>query len=195
MVCRTFSEFRGFYQKNKEAGVKISREKAVLAAVLMVAFSWGLTSCEKTTSAVSYSGRTADFTLKNTDGEDYNFYENTEGKVVILNFWAQRCPACKVEIPNLVDLYEAYGEDGLEVIGIDVDGSGISAMKAARDRYGINYPLLTGNARDLGNIVSGLGGFRFIPTTYIIGRDGKVADKVSGPKGKEYLETSIRELL
>ncbi|MFA6635636.1 MAG: TlpA disulfide reductase family protein [Candidatus Omnitrophota bacterium] len=172
-----------------------SRKKAVFLAVLLIAASWSLISCERTTDAVGSSDKASDFTLKDAQGENYNFHDNSSGKVVILNFWAVRCPACKVEIPNLVELYDEYRDSGLEVIGIDVDGSGVSAMKGAASRYDINYPLLTGSSSELGKIVASYGGFRYIPTTYIIDREGAVVDKVSGPRGKAYFEAAVKKLL
>lgn len=175
--------------------MRISRQKALLLTALILVASWSVISCERTTQAVGSANRAADFTLKDDTGADYNFYENTKGKVVLLNFWAKRCPACKTELPNLVAMYDKYGADGLEVIGVDTDASGVSAMKAAVSQYGINYHLLTGSSREIGQIVSSLGGFRFIPTTFIINRDGDVVEKLSGPKGKAYLEAAVKKLL
>jgi len=71
----------------------------------------------------------------------------------------------------------------------------IRSRSSAVSRYGINYPLLSGNSSELGKIVTGYGGFRFIPTTYIIDRDGNIVEKVSGPKGKNYLEAAVKKLL
>ena len=175
--------------------MNISGKRAAFLAILLIVASWSLISCERTTAQVASMGKASDFTLKDAQGENYNLYDNSSGKVVILNFWAVRCPACKVEIPNLVELYDEYGDKGLEVIGIDVDASGVAAMKGAESRYGINYPLLTGSSSALGKIVSSYGGFRYIPTTYIIDREGTVVDKVSGPRGKAYLEEAVKKLL
>lgn len=175
--------------------MKISKIRASYLAALILAGSLSVVSCERTTSAVSSSDKASDFTLKAADGSDYSFQDNTKGKVVILNFWAQRCPACKVEIPNLVDMYDKYGKEGLEVIGIEVDGSSLSGLQDAISRYRINYPLLTGKASEINRIISSYGGFRYIPTTYIIDREGGIVDKVSGVQGKAYYEENIKELL
>jgi peroxiredoxin len=175
--------------------VNISKKKAAFLAAILIAVSWSLISCERTTAQVASMEKASDFTLKNAEGESYKFHDNTSGKVAIINFWAIRCPACKVDIPHLVELYDKYRQSGLEVIGVDVDASGVSAMKGAASRYGINYPLLTGSSSELGKIVSSFGGFRYIPTTYIINREGAVVDKVSGPKGKAYFEAAVKKLL
>ncbi len=172
------------------------RGKSFILVVSVLMLSCGLVSCERESGpAVNASERTLDFTLRDSSGADYNFYDETAGKVVILNFWAERCPACKVELPNLVALYNEYRDDGLIVIGVDVDGRGVSSLANVASEYGVTYPLLTGNMAELSQVIRELGGFRFIPTTYVMGRDGNIVDKASGPKGKAYFEEAIRDLL
>ena len=44
--------------------------------------------------------------------------EDLKGKVVLIRFWLVGCPYCKNTAPALAELYEKYGEGGLEIIGI-----------------------------------------------------------------------------
>ena len=78
------------------------------------------------------------FVINNTNGEpeegpyppNYNTVNSTEmlnlsdykGKVVILDFWATWCPPCRKGIPDLVELKDKFGEKGVEIIGISLDG-------------------------------------------------------------------------
>ena len=40
-----------------------------------------------------------------------------EGKVVVAFFWAHWCPDCKRQIPILEQIYEAYGDQGVAIVG------------------------------------------------------------------------------
>ena len=44
-----------------------------------------------------------------------------KGKMVLIDFWASWCLACRVENPKLVEVYQVYHEQGLEVLGITRD--------------------------------------------------------------------------
>lgn len=43
-----------------------------------------------------------------------------EGKVVVLNIWGAWCPPCRVEAPQMQKVHDAYGDKGVQVLGIDV---------------------------------------------------------------------------
>src|SRR5690625_3123196 len=50
-----------------------------------------------------------DFTLQSLSGETVQLYENN-GKPSLINFWASWCPPCKVEMPDLQEAYDTYGD-------------------------------------------------------------------------------------
>ena len=170
-------------------------KRSVFLAVLVVMMSINLLSCDSGTAAVDGPKAASDFTLETLDGASYDFAENTKGKVVILNFWATRCPPCGAEIPDLIDVYSRYKDKGLEVIGVDVDAVSPAAMKPFVKDYKINYPVLTGNPASINKVANSYGGFRYIPTTFIIDRDGRIVEKISGARDKAYFEAAVRKLL
>ncbi|NLG48606.1 MAG: redoxin domain-containing protein [Chloroflexi bacterium] len=60
-----------------------------------------------------------DLTLNNLDGEAVTL-SDLRGKKVILIFWASWCGACQLEIAHLVEVYDEYHEDGLEIVAINL---------------------------------------------------------------------------
>jgi peroxiredoxin len=133
------------------------------------------------------------FTVKDMNGEKINL-ASFEGKVIVLDFWATWCPPCKAEIPGFVELQQTYGSKGLQFVGISVDSEDTPAMlKDFATQYKMNYPVLVGGDRD--DLQDAYGPMWGIPTTFVIGRDGRICRKNSGLVGKAKYETDIKGLL
>jgi thiol-disulfide isomerase/thioredoxin len=132
-----------------------------------------------------------DFTLKDMNGVDVKL-ASFKGKVILLNFWATWCGPCKVEIPDLVSLQAQYRDD-LVVLGVLVQDEMSDTIAPFAAQYKINYPLLDGNNRE--DVESAYGPFWGIPSSVIIGPDGRIAQKHSGIRSREQFEHEIAELL
>ncbi len=115
-----------------------------------------------------------------------------KGRAVLLNFWATWCPPCKVEIPWFVDLQNQYGDKGLTVLGVLVldDASKEKKLQFVNDMK-VNYPVLMGNEQ-VGNAY---GNVENLPTTFYIGRDGKVVKSVLGLRGHAEIERLVQQAL
>ncbi len=123
--------------------------------------------------------------------------EPYRGQVVILDIWATWCGPCRQEIPDFIKLREKYGSQGFEIVGVSIDpiaqqGGGAAAVAPFMKQYGINYPIwmITDQAA-LGQYPMGQG----IPTTYIIDRNGRVAQKYIGARPMSVFENDIKPLL
>jgi peroxiredoxin len=134
---------------------------------------------------------TLDFTLKDTDNRDVRLGD-FKGKVIVLNFWATWCGPCALEIPGFVELQNAYGQRGLQVVGVSIDDT-LEKLKPFAARFGMNYPVLQGLGQD--SVQDAFGPIIGLPTTVVIGRDGRVCRKHTGLSTKEAFEREIKSLL
>lgn len=114
------------------------------------------------------------------------------GQVVLVDFWASWCRPCKKEMPALQRLYEKYRSRGLVVIGINIDRSE-KKMNRFLKEVPVSFRIVHDKDLDVAN--------RYapprMPSSYFIGRDGRVVHIHEGfrPKDAEAIERKVRALL
>lgn len=131
-----------------------------------------------------------DFEVTLVNGEKFKLSEQ-EGKVVLLNIWATWCAPCREEVPDFVELYDRYKDQGLEILGVSIDKQGESVVKPFMEKYEVNYPIVI----DRGTIMDKYGPTMGIPTTYVIGREGNLEYFAVGALTNKELEPRLQELL
>ena len=130
-----------------------------------------------------------DFSLPNIDGGRVNLADY-KGKVVMVDFWATWCGPCRIEIPEFVELQNRYRDEGLAIIGISED-DGPEPVRDFYKEFRMNYPVAMGNDE-----VSQLyGGVIGLPTTFLIGRDGRIYAKHAGATDIAVFDEEIKTLL
>lgn len=91
------------------------------------------------------------------------------GKVVYLDFWASWCTPCRLSFPWMNEMQQTYSRNGLVVIGVNVDHDRALAdefLRASGPGFKIVY--------DPNGTIASQYNFRDMPTSVLIGRDGKV---------------------
>jgi thiol-disulfide isomerase/thioredoxin len=71
-------------------------------------------------------------------------WESYRGKVVLVDFFANFCDPCKMEVPNVLANYEAYHNKGFEVVGVSLDKDHRSCQQYMR-QTGFNFPTIVGD--------------------------------------------------
>lgn len=113
------------------------------------------------------------------------------GNVVVLNFWASWCLACRDEHAPLSRVARAYASEPVRFFGVVYNDSPRNARRWIESMGGQAYPaLMDPDSRTA--IDYGLYG---VPETFLIGPDGRVRHKIIGPASETELRTQIDALL
>lgn len=135
-------------------------------------------------------GRAApDFTLTLFEGGTVRLAD-LRGRVVLVNFWASWCTACRQESPVLEWAWQTYRPGGLVVIGVNVWDRREDALAMMRE-FGKTYL----NGPDPSGRILQDYGVTGIPETFVIDRAGRIARKYLGPVTRELLIRELEPLL
>jgi thiol-disulfide isomerase/thioredoxin len=101
-----------------------------------------------------------------------------DGKVVLLNLWAPWCAPCRAEMKELANLQKELGDDGFEVVAVNVDRSSIAGARETLAEWGVEgLSLYAEPTMDMAfKLAEGK-----LPTSYIIDSDSMVRAVFSGP--------------
>jgi thiol-disulfide isomerase/thioredoxin len=108
-----------------------------------------------------------------------NTDEKFRGKVVIVSISGSWCPNCHDEAPFLGELYRKYRSRGLEIVSLSFEEQAQLKnpvrLRAFMKKYGIEYTvLLPGEPKELNDKVPQGVNLSSFPTTFFLGRDGRV---------------------
>jgi peroxiredoxin len=145
------------------------------------------------TNADTKEVKAPDFTLQDLSGKSISLSQYA-GSTVILDFWATWCPPCRMSIPELVKLQDAYRDKGLVILGISVDSADTqnAYLLSFKEKYKINYPILRIDDKTTAKY---FGNSEFsIPTLFIVNREGIVVDMQSG-YSPGAVERSLKKIL
>jgi thiol-disulfide isomerase/thioredoxin len=120
------------------------------------------------------------FSFPDVDGKLVsNTDDQFKSKVVIVNITGSWCPNCHDEAPFLAELYRRYHSLGLEIVALDFEEpeqlADKTRLRAFIKKYGIGYTyLVAGEPKELQAKLPQAENLNSWPTTFFLGRDGKV---------------------
>lgn len=113
-----------------------------------------------------------------------------KGKVVLLDFWASWCGPCRSANKDIAKLYSKFKEKGFEVFSVSFDDD-INAWEKAVKKDKITWQQVNDNGgRDA--ITAQQWYIDALPTTYLIGKDGKL---LAMDLTEKQLEKALKDLL
>ena len=138
--------------------------------------------------------RRPDFGLPDVDGLPRAVGE-WDGKVLVINFWADNCLPCRREIPAFIRMQQALAKRGVQFVGIAINERDAVRDFAKAMDIEFNYPVLAGAddaievARQYGNEVG------ILPYTVVVDRSGRVSQVQFGEIREDELQDMLAPLL
>ena len=154
-----------------------SRKLAVLVALLLSGLTAG--------AALQEGSRLPDLSKMGLKGT----LPATAGKVVLVDFWASWCGPCKQSFPALERLHQTYGGRGLVIVAVSVDEDA-DAMQEFIDAHPVSFSVV----HDAQQRLVETAGVEAMPTSFLVGKDGKVVAVHNGFKGEETEEQISKEI-
>jgi thiol-disulfide isomerase/thioredoxin len=90
--------------------------------------------------------------------------------VVLLNFFASGCPACRAEIPFLQAAWEEAQDEGVVFLIVDIGEEGPEQVTQFMKERGVTIPAVTNQTGDVPTLYD----ISTLPTTFILDREGVV---------------------
>ena len=116
-----------------------------------------------------------------------------KGKVTVVNFWGSWCAPCRAEMPGLVQAHEDLKGDDVAFLGINVRDPNLDQAKAFVEQYKVPFPSIRDTSSKLAlefDVVPSN-----IPTTLVLGRDGKPRKTFRQAVLEPDLVAAVREVL
>ena len=155
-----------------------AKRATLIAAILVAAASaagFFVLHRESRLSGIEVGQAAPDFSVPSFPGGQATLHDR-RGRVLLVNFWATWCPPCVEESPSLQKFAELTRNQGVEVLGISVDQDPVTLQKFI-DRFHLTFTIGRDPNQDLAHRY---GTYKY-PETYIVDRDGRVAEKIIGP--------------
>ena len=117
-----------------------------------------------------------DVTFVTLDGRPIQL-GSLRGKVVLVNFWATSCPGCIKEMPGMVETYNQYKAKGFEIIAVAMSYDPPSHVVNFTQTRQLPFPV----ALDVkGDHARAFNDVRLTPTSFIIGKNGRILEQKLG---------------
>lgn len=164
--------------KGRSWGIVLLWAAPLIVVLVFFAYYWTTQPSSNSTAELPRLGQPiADFSLPNLQGRTITL-SSLKGKVVFLNVWATWCQPCIDEMPTIQRLYDQLQPHGLEVLTVSLDPLGPQIVEPFVKQYGLSFPVLL----DVRSQLQRLYGTTGVPESFIIDKDGRLVEKVVGPR-------------
>ena len=113
-----------------------------------------------------------------------------EGQWLVINYWADWCPPCRKEIPQLNLLAEQLKGQGVSVFGVNYDGLQGDELQQAIREFAITFTVLSQDPASRLQLPRSEG----LPVTFIVDPQGRLREQLLGEQTAAGLTEKLQEL-
>ena len=117
-----------------------------------------------------------DVKFNTIDGKQISM-ESLKNKVVLVNFWATDCPGCIKEMPQLINTYKQYHQQGFEIIAVAMPYDQITQILNYTKSQALPFPVTHDSS---GEIIGKFGKVSLTPTAFIYDKQGRLLQHTIG---------------
>jgi thiol-disulfide isomerase/thioredoxin len=115
------------------------------------------------------------FSIRDMNGKEVDM-NDFKGKVIFLNLWATWCGPCRAEMPSIQELYNKVDRDKIAFIMLSLDNEEHhSKIVRYIEEAKFSFPVYQPESEIPDQLRVSV-----IPTTFVVGADGKIKMKKSG---------------
>ncbi len=133
-------------------------------------------------------------TLPNLEDKGAVSLGELRGRIVVVNFWASWCTACREEHPALVSAANNYRDAGVTFVGVNYQDQREAAI-GFLDEMGRGDPAAYRYVTDPGSKLALDFGVFGVPETFFIDREGTIVAKITGATNYRLLSRVLDQIL
>jgi len=114
-------------------------------------------------------------------------FADYKGKWIVISYWASWCSYCMEEVPELNAFYQSH-RNKVVMFGVNYDDGPVTTLSQRIQASGVMFPTFAYDPTQYFHFRMGISG---LPTTFLIGPDGKLKRILQGPQTKRSLENAL----
>lgn len=177
-------------QKKNNKKQKRAVMRTVILAILVAAIGYTIynSATAKDVTLLEVGDKAPDFALVDLEGNDHKL-SDYEGQGVFLNFWGTWCKPCAKEMPAMDRQYEAFSNDGVQVLAVNIAQSDFEVQSFA-DQYGLSFPVVIDKTKSVMTAYN----IRPLPTTVLVNPEGNIERIITGEMTEQDIAGFMEEI-
>jgi peroxiredoxin len=162
---------------------------ALLIAVLSACSNGAGAALPPTAPAVGVAvgDQAPELALQDLAGETVRL-SDYRGQPVLINFWAVWCTFCRIELPEMQSVYDAYRDRGFVILAVDVQDAAPEVQEYT-DQLGLTFPVLLDGKAEVTRSYR----VRGLPTSYFLDQNGVIIGRELGPIDEEWMVSYLAQ--